>query len=305
MKNSIQLKLGMYNSFAICLILLTFFVMSFCQFDKHKFEVKKTLKIDSDGVDKGKSAYDIFKDALGPKSIESPDMFEDDHDSRVHIVESHSDKVGDHFVFALHLNKDGNRGEYNGTQRNEIKVYNESREWLRGEKNSTFRYKWKFKVDKDMKLSDKFCHFFQLHSVGTGGHPMITLSGNERNDGPYLEVTYTEIGKDNKTNVLGKIEWEKIRGKWLKVACQVTFSKKKDGGSLIMSIVDNKSKKKLLGIKEENIDLWYDGYTTEETYIRPKWGVVRSIESMKNDTNRKTEKIRFANFRIESLETKK
>ena len=52
------------------------------------------------------------------------------------------------FEFAIHRDLDDDRGIYKDRQRNEIKVYGRSPDWMKGNSGDEFCYQWKFRIDQ-------------------------------------------------------------------------------------------------------------------------------------------------------------
>lgn len=246
-----------------------------------------TTVLDANGDNN--TTYTLIKSAFGEKSIEAPDLYKGNHKGFKHIQQGYDEIVGNHFIFYIHrdLDKDRNKFvKFSDRQRNEIKVYGKSKEILKAKENDSFIYKWKFKIDKDMKVSKNFTHLFQLKAVGGDDkHPILTISGvKKKNRNSKLEIRYKI---DNKT-ILADHEWEKAKGIWLEVICKITFSKL---GKLDFTIktLDNKT---LISVNKTDLPLWKN-----YQFIRPKWGIYRSLKN-KHHLNPDVDKVRFADFSI-------
>ncbi|MCR8634182.1 hypothetical protein [Paenibacillus radicis (ex Xue et al. 2023)] len=243
-----------------------------------------TTNLDSDGPNNGLPTYKLIQNVLGPDAIEAPDSF----DELQHIKETTQSPVGNAFIFYLHRDADGDpTGTTSGNQRNEIKVYAGSNDNLKGFQGETLTYKWKFKVDSTMLVSKRFTHIFQLKSEGgDNDHPIVTFSGAKTSSGDELQIRYSSSSSSGDT-ILKSIDWSSVQGTWIEATVTARMS---DNGSLSVSL------KKLDGTtlasysKSSGVDMWRSG-----NFIRPKWGIYRSLEDI---TNLNDAKVYFANFSI-------
>lgn len=252
---------------------------------------KKSVLITSDGVDQGETAYHIIREVLGEKSIESPDLYEGDNQGVVHIVEATDDVVGDHFVMKIYRDLDGNKGEFKGRQRNEIKVYNGSDDGLKGYENRIFSYRWKMKVNTQMEVSKNFTHLFQIKPKGgDDSTPTLTITGAERRGKDVLEVRH--FSPRNRKTVLASIPWSDVQGEWLDIYCRALYS---DNGWLEFTINKMSDHSELVTIYVPNLDMWVG--TQVKHYQRPKWGIVRSIVDLDN-LRAEEERVHFSDIEI-------
>lgn len=254
---------------------------------------KTTMTLKSDGPNQGLDAYQLIQNFAGKRAIEAPDLYLGNHTDSQHIFERFDDIVGNHFVFTIHRDLDKDRDKFvrfSDRQRNEIKAYARSNDQLKGFKGETLLYTWKFKVGEGMTVSKNFSHFFQLKSVDDGvGMPILTLSGANRKKQDLFALAHAAV---QKASLLRTIAWQDIRGKWLQVKCKVTY---RDNGSLSIEITDLQSQTKVLSYSNDNIDMWRG--TKAEHFVRPKWGIYRSLKS-KELLREKEEEVSFADFSV-------
>jgi hypothetical protein len=230
-----------------------------------------TLTIDSDGVDAGKNAYQIFVDKLGPDPVDGP---ESDH-----IWETVSEPVGSVFQFILHAEGDVDPS-YSDRQRNEVKVYNRSDKRLQGFEGTTFTYRWKFRIDPEMAISTRFAHLFQIKPVGGDEvQPILTFTvANDQFQVRYLQSSASSI------EYLSRLPYASAKGVWLDAA---VTAKNSENGTLSVTI------KKLDGSvlvshSSNSIDMWRGS-----EFNRPKWGIYRGLFDGMGEA-----KVQFANFSI-------
>ena len=263
--------------------------------DELQYTVLTTRTLDADGDQVGLDAYDLIRDFGGPNPIEAPDLYPVNHPEVRHIYEDTDAAIGSHFVFTIHRDNDIDRDrvEITDRQRNEIKTYASSEEAVKGYENETFIYRWKFRINAGMEVSTRFSHFFQLKAVGgLDGHPVLTISGAERSGEDGIEVRYSPLQEDT---ILQRKDWSMVTGEWLEAYCRVTFA---ESGDLRLIVTRMSDGDVVFDIDEQSLDLWRG--ESAEHFVRPKWGIYRSILDLDN-LRPDQETVRFANFVVSEV----
>jgi len=226
------------------------------------------------------NAVDQIKESFGKYSIEAPDLLKkiEGQSERIRIIRDKEIKSA--FELLLHRDLDGDRDKIwpigKERQRNEIKGYQGSDDALKGYKNQTHLIKWHLKIEETFKITKEFCHFFQLKAVGTHNvdAPILTLSGVIRKRTPQLQL---QCWNGDKSERHFLADWEACQGKWLQCTVQCLYGKK---GSYKFSVHS------LDGTIESEVDQkdfpsWREGFE----FVRPKWGIYRSLATVKNQLN--------------------
>ncbi|MEO0575692.1 MAG: hypothetical protein AAF004_09525 [Pseudomonadota bacterium] len=263
--------------------------------DEAAFVELSVRTLDADGAQSGMEAYDLIRTFGGPRPIEAPDLYSINHPGVAHIYEDSDETVGEHFVFIIHRDTDIDRDRQDITdrQRNEIKTYDRSEEVLKGFEGETFVYRWKFRINDDMSVSRRFSHFFQLKAVGgSDSQPIITISGAERSAEDGIEVRHSSL---TESTLLARTDWSLVTGEWLDAYCRATFS---DTGTLRMIVTRMRDDEVIFDIDMQNLDLWRG--TQSDHFVRPKWGIYRSILDRDN-LRPEEENVRFANFSVSEV----
>ncbi|WP_025739591.1 hypothetical protein [Aquimarina pacifica] len=239
--------------------------------------------------------YELISGALAPgyKPIEAPGIKRKSCDNHSifgdHISEVFDEELNKNvFKFVIHLNDDNDRCKKFDRQRNEIKAYKASPDSLKATLGETVEYSWKFKLDENFQASKRFTHLHQLKCVGgIIKKPIITLTAR-RGDPDKLELCHFS---GTETSKLATVKLNLFRGKWVEVKETITFL---DGnkGKYHIRIIDTKTKKEILDYSNNYIRMW----ATEAIFIRPKWGIYRSL---KRSDQLRDENVLFADFRIE------
>ena len=254
---------------------------------------ERTLDADGDAV--GMDTYDLIRAFGGPNPIEAPDLYPINHPGVRHIAEDSDAIVGNHFVFSIHrdIDIDRDRIENDDRQRNEIKTYSGSEEALKGYENETFVFRWKFRINAAMEVSTRFTHLFQLKAVGgDDSHPVLTISGAERSGEDGIEVRYSPQQQDT---ILQRRAWSTVTGEWLEAYCRATFA---ESGDLRMIVTRIRDGEVIFDIDAQGLDLWRG--TDASHFVRPKWGIYRSILDRDN-LRADEETVRFANFSVSEV----
>lgn len=263
--------------------------------DERTYTVLTERTLDADGPGVGLGAYELIWDLGGQGSVESPDLYPVNHPEVEHIYEDVDAAIGNHFVFIIHrdIDIDRDRLDITDRQRNEIKTFDRSEEALKGYENETFVFTWKFRINPSMEVSTRFSHFFQLKAVGgEDSHPILTISGAERSGEDGIEVRYSPLQDDT---ILQRTAWGEAAGQWVEVYCRATFS---DNGALRLIAKRVEDGAVIFNIDEPDLDLWRGEDTSH--FVRPKWGIYRSILDFDN-LRPDEEDVRFANFSISEV----
>ncbi|MEL7312188.1 MAG: hypothetical protein AAFN07_11790 [Pseudomonadota bacterium] len=259
------------------------------------FVVLSERRLDADGAGQGEDAYDLIRAFGGKRSIEAPDLYSINHPGSAHIYEDSDSEVGPHFVFVIHRDDDMDRDrrDKSDRQRNEIKTYRSSEDAVKGFEGETLVFRWRFKVEQGMTVSRRFTHLFQLKAVGgDDSQPILTISGAKRRGEDGIEIRHSSPPEGQ---ILERSNWSEIEGEWLTAYCRATFS---DTGSLRMIVTRLRDGAVIFDVDTANLDLWRG--TNASHFVRPKWGIYRSI--LDRDNLRPDEEmVRFANFSISKV----
>lgn len=251
------------------------------------------------------NTYELINSVLAPTSgnvIEAPGITGstcDNHSTYVgtdgnrHIDELFDSDLGINvFRFILHVEEDIDRDKCSTTdrQRNEIKTYAPSPDNLKGTLGETVQYKWKFKIDANFQPSGSFTHFHQLKSVGADAaeesQPLITLTARKGNE-DRLELRYAPTTSQS---TLTTVNLSLLKGNWVEVVETVTYGE--TGNSTYTIIITNvDSGSEILNYSSSNLRMW----KTNADFIRPKWGIYRSLNS---PSDLRDEEVLYANFSI-------
>jgi hypothetical protein len=227
--------------------------------------------------------YTLISSVLGGNPIETPDCAHPDFGP--HITQEWDDDLGKHsFVFHIHVTPDDDRCKTFDRQRNEIKTYDKSQEYLKGFLGETVTYRWRFKLDAGFQPSSNFTHIHQLKAVGgDDSSPLMTLTPRAGTP-DKIEVSLRDSA-DVRT-VLTTIPLESVEGVWVEVYERATFGHE---GRYAIKIRTFGTGELLLDYEELDIDLWRVG----AEFVRPKWGIYRSLDSQEY---LRDEQVRFDRF---------
>lgn len=204
-----------------------------------------------------------------------------------HITQEFDSELGKAaFVFHAHVNPDDDRCLNSDRQRNEIKVDAKSPSTLRAVQGDQMTYRWKFKLDSGFKASPSFTHLHQVKPVGGNDDmPLITLIAR---GGSTEALELTHYNYSNSRKVLKSIPLQSVRGEWVEVNSTLTAGRP---GRYAMTLTRVRDGAVLLSYTSGSIDMWRSGVS----YLRPKWGIYRSLN---NRSYLRDEKVRFDGFCI-------
>ncbi|MDB3953922.1 fibronectin type III [Alphaproteobacteria bacterium] len=261
----------------ICLIFVMYIRSGFAQ----------TLFLQANG---SQDAYTLINDKLvefDGNAFETPDCSHQDFGP--HITQIYDEILRKHvFRFHIHRDQDTDRCVKFDRQRTEIKVYAKSPDWMKATEESSFTYKWKFKVEQKFQPSKKFTHFFQLKSVGGAyGMPLLTLTARKglRGKPDRLELRHATHGKASKIRVA---KLQPFLGTWLQVTVEAIFGTK---GKFVIQIISMNDNNPLLYYENNSLNMWKE----DTDFIRPKWGIYRSL---RDKQSLRDEVIDFADIEI-------
>lgn len=245
------------------------------------------------------NTYELINSILAPGATaeETPDAF--DPAFGRHIAEVWDADLNQYvFEFYLHISvanehQDESTGDTD-RQRVEIKTYASSPANLKGVPGETVTYKWKFKIPTGFQPSSNFTHIHQIKAVGGDeSDPIFTLTCRKGTPNK-LELNY--YSNSNLSSIkLATTDLTQFENTWV----EATETIKVDSihGSYSINIVKVSDGTKLL--LYTNNDLLT--YRATNTFIRPKWGIYRSLLSV---GDLRDESLRFNSFSIFESPTK-
>ena len=233
----------------------------------------------------------VFATGNGVSAVEAPDETPDGshQDFGRHIAEVLDTDLNKYvFEFYSHYALDNDVATLStDRQRIEIKTYAASPDNLKGTLGENIIYKWKFKIPIGFQPSANFTHLHQIKAVdGDDSSPLFTLTPRlgTPNKLELIYVANASSGTD-KVSIVDLLPFEGIwvdAEEMIHVGSSGTYSitlKKHSDGTVLLSY----SNSDIATIRPDN------------TFIRPKWGIYRSL----NDVgNLRDEAVRFSDFSI-------
>jgi hypothetical protein len=169
---------------------------------------------------------------------------------------------GDHYRFDMHTrDRDGS-----DRQRNESKGMRSGGTTLKINKDTTWRLSYQAFWPSSLTATTKFSHIMQMKVQDVGG-PLWTLTPRAKSK-PTLTILTLKDNDANTEHTLG--DYTPMQNKWIDV--EFEFKAANSGGYLAWTLRDGSTT--VANGRTTNVDLWRD-----KNYLRPKWGIYRSIES--------------------------
>ncbi len=238
------------------------------------------------------NTYELINSVLAPGNnvVEVPDIIHNEFGR--HITEVFDSELNKYvFEFFIHVNPDNDISTLKtDRQRNEIKTYGSSPANLKGTLGEIVKYKWRFKIPIGFQPSSTFTHIHQVKAVdGDDSDPIFTLTPRKGTPNK-LELIYVKdefSGTDKKVIVNLSL----FEGNWVEATETMTIGPNGTYAITIKKVSDNSV---ILSYSNTNIAT----IRPTNTFIRPKWGIYRSIAT---PSDLRDESILFSDFSIEEL----
>lgn len=238
------------------------------------------------------NTYELISSVLAPgnDAVEEPDC---GHLSFGRHIDEIFDADLNKYVFQFYIHKspDNDRCLYFDRQRNEIKTYDQSPDSLLAIEGEKVKYSWKFKLDSAFQSSASFTHLHQIKAVGgpEASMPLMTLTARKGSP-DKLQLRYADTLVQS---TIHQVELTPFKGQWVAVEETILCGELGVGEYtiLITSILGGDT---LLNYSNDSIRTW----KTSASFLRPKWGVYRSLN---DSVNLRNESVLFADFGIEEM----
>lgn len=230
--------------------------------------------------------YELVNSVLAPNGgnvVESPDCAHPAFGR--HITEVWDSELNEFvFAFHIHVTPDNDRCTSFDRQRMEIKTYGASPAHLKTVQGETVEYKWKFRLPVGFQPSSSFTHIHQIKAVGgDDGDPIFTLTPRYNASRNKMELIH------NNSNKVAIVDLSLFEGNWVEVTQKIFVSA--TNGSYSIVIKNIKTDATILSYSNNNIMT----IRASNNYIRPKWGVYRSLN---NKERLRDEIVLFNSFSI-------
>ena len=228
-------------------------------------------------------AYTLIRGVLGANA-ETPDCAHPDFGP--HITQAQDEELGKHvFVFHMHVTPDNDRCIAFDRQRLEIKTDGGSPSYLKASLNEAVTYRWRFRLPAGFKPTNNFTHIHQLKpGDGDADMPIVTLTARKGTPDRMQVIWSDGAGGHGATPT--EVPLAPFLGAWVEAFEQVTFGRNGTFSLVVKRLRDGAT---LLSYRNTNIDLWRAG----TSFVRPKWGIYRSLNSI---AELRDEQVRFDRF---------
>lgn len=219
--------------------------------------------------------YELIDSVLLERSgtvVETPDCKHPEFGP--HITQVFDDELNRHvFAFHSHIRQDDDRCINTDRQRVEIKTYDRSPQELLGYNGEYVTYSWNFKLDAGFLPPYSFCHVHQLKLVGgDDSMPVITITLRKSTPNVLQLLQYDSMGR---LLFLQQEPLTKFTGRWVRAESEVIYG---HHGAYNITLMDYATSEVLLQYSSDDIDFWRNDTATIANFIRPKWGIYRSVQ---------------------------
>jgi hypothetical protein len=166
-------------------------------------------------------------------------------------------------------------------QRNEMKTYGPSPDYLKANPGDTVTYRWKFKLDSGFQCSKSFTHLHQIKAVnGNDSNPVITFTCEISGSTPQFQLKFVNDAGTLTTWKSLTLATSGMLGEWVEAYEKITFNSAigSPTGSYAVTLTRVHDGATLLSYTKTGIDLLRSGAAPDApTFYRPKWGIYRSV----------------------------
>lgn len=241
------------------------------------------------------NTYSEITSVLAPSynPIEVPDCGHSSFGN--HIDEVYDSDLSSYaFRFFIHVNSDNDRCLNFDRQRNEIKSYDKSPDNLLGVENEKVIYKWTFKLPNGFQSSTSFTHIHQLKSVGGSyaSMPMYTLT-TRKSSPDRLELRYAQTTSQI---TLKHTPLNPLIGVWIEATEKIEYT---NSGFYSIELKNKSTGEQLFYYDNTLADKPKINWRPGGTFVRPKWGIYRSLNAPKD---LRDEEVLFSYFSVEEVQ---
>jgi hypothetical protein len=237
------------------------------------------------------NTYELINSVLAPNGGDVVENQECVHpEFGRHLTEVWDNELNQYvFEFNMHVTPDNDRCINFDRQRLEIKTYESSPASLKGNIGETIEYKWKFRVPVGFQPSSSFSHLHQIKAVGgDDADPIFTLTARKGNPNK-MELNYY-VSSVLSSEKLASVNLSLFEGTWVEVVERVKVDTLNGSYSIVIKNITTDAT--ILSYSNTSILT----FRLDNTFIRPKWGIYRSLNT---PADLRDEKMRFNSFSIQ------
>lgn len=215
-------------------------------------------------------AYALIRGVLGPTGFNTPDCTHPDFGP--HITLASDAEAGRIFVFHSHVTPDGDMCVTTNHPRNEIKVDAQSASYLKAFNGDRVSYRWRFRLPPGLQSSYNFTYIHQIKAAdGDTLLPLIAFNLQKGRSGAPDTLGINHADSAGIRTTLSRIDLSPLLGEWVEAYERITAD---THGRYALTLRRERDHALLLDYSNDDIDMWRFSGTT---FIRPKWGLYRSV----------------------------
>jgi hypothetical protein len=153
-------------------------------------------------------------------------------------------------------------------QRNEVKGMRQDGTALKILEDETWRIQYQMYVPDTLDATTSFTHIMQI-KVPDVAAPLFTMTLHQHDDGPKIEMR-TSDDQDHMTEA-GAADMSPVQNHWSDVSVEVKAS---NGGDAYVHWQVTTGGRTVADHRRTGLDMWRG-----KNYLRPKWGIYRSLNS--------------------------
>jgi len=180
---------------------------------------------------------------------------------------------GDHYRFNIWADDRDTTGG-GDRQRTESKGMVQNGTALKMHNGETWTINYDMYMPSSLHGTSKFTHIFQTKTPSTNGGPWVTIDLSR--DGS-TEIIQARAYANSGSPAIAKTNLAPLRDKWINITLTLTPGSKGKAAAIIRSGAGTSAPIAAQG-QLSNVNIPDEG-----DYVRPKWGIYRSVQSAKSD----------------------
>jgi hypothetical protein len=180
---------------------------------------------------------------------------------------------GDHYRFNIWADDRDTTGG-GDRQRTEVKGMVQNGTALKMHNGETWTINYDMYMPSSLHGTSKFTHIFQTKTPSTNGGPWVTIDLSREGN---TEIIQARAYANSGSPAIAKTNLAPLRDKWINITLTLTPGTKGKAAAIIRSGAGTSAPIAAQG-QLSNVNIPDEG-----DYVRPKWGIYRSVQSAKSD----------------------
>ncbi len=182
----------------------------------------------------------------------------------------------DHWRFNIWKDDRDPTGGGNDRQRTEVRGMMTGRQPVKMRNNETWQISYEMFIPASLHGTSHFTHVFQTKTPSTNAGPWVTVSLSRNGKGEQIRLQADSTGG---APVIAAADLASLHERWVSVTLTLRIGQKGSAGMILRNVTNGVGTSSVLcdGTRS-NVTIPDQG-----DYVRPKWGIYRSVQSASAD----------------------